>query len=148
VRPHVDIDLETFLDAAHTGLRRHAAGETDSAVLLQGAETAFAGEPFEEDAYEEWAAAIRETAHNTYVSVIRALADHASQAGEHEVVVRLLMRVLEGDSYDEHAHLALVRSLLAQGRHGEAHRMYRIYCDRMDEIAIEPTPFPGNRRSR
>jgi DNA-binding SARP family transcriptional activator len=143
ILPHVDIDLENFLDAAHTGLRRHESGETDSVVLLQAAETAFAGEPFEEDAYEEWAVAIRETAHNAYISVIRALADHASQAGEHEVVVRLLMRVLESDGYDEHAHLALVRSLVAHGRHGEAHRTYRTYCDRMDEIAIEPAPFPG-----
>jgi ATP/maltotriose-dependent transcriptional regulator MalT/DNA-binding SARP family transcriptional activator len=143
---HLEIDLERFLDAADDGLRRDARGEADSVVLLQAAETAFAGDAFEEDAYEEWAAPIREVARSTYISVVRALADHAAQNREYDVVVRLLLRVLEADSYDENAHLMMVRSLLANGRHGEAHRMYRSYCDRMDEIGIEPAPFPGNAR--
>jgi DNA-binding SARP family transcriptional activator len=143
---HLDIDLERFLDAADDGLRRHARAEADSVALLQAAETAYAGDAFEEDAYEQWAAPIREVARSTYVSVVRALADHAARNGEHDAVVRLLLRVLEADEYDENAHLTLVRSLLAQGRHGEAHRMYRVYCDRMDELSIEPAPFPGAHR--
>ena len=59
-----------------------------------------------------------------------------------------MLRVLARDPYDERAHLLLVTALSAAGRHGEARRMYRAYCGRMAEIAVEPAAFPdaGSRR--
>jgi LuxR family transcriptional regulator, maltose regulon positive regulatory protein len=54
--------------------------------------------------------------------------------------------VLERDAYDEEAHLGLVATLAAACRHGEARRRYRIYGQKMDELGVEPTPFPSASR--
>lgn len=54
------------------------------------------------------------------------------------------LRVLERDPYDEAAHLALVASLSAASRHGDARRAYRRYSERMREIGVEPAGLnPG-----
>jgi DNA-binding SARP family transcriptional activator len=77
--------------------------------------------------------------------VARALAQHAADRGEPDVAVRYLLRILEIDRYDEDANLRLVRALSAAGRHGEAHRHYLNYRHAMDELGVEPVPFPGVR---
>jgi LuxR family transcriptional regulator, maltose regulon positive regulatory protein len=57
--------------------------------------------------------------------------------------VRYLLRILERDAHDEQAHLDLMRTLSAAGRHGEARRRYHAYAAAMDEISVEPAPFPA-----
>ena len=52
------------------------------------------------------------------------------------------MRILDVDPYDEDAHLGMIRSLLAQRRHGEARRAYRAYCARLAELDLDQ-PYPG-----
>ena len=59
-----------------------------------------------------------------------------------------LLRILETDRYDEEAHLGLVHALADAGRHGEAHRHYLNYRRAMDELGVEPSPFPAGRRGR
>ena len=137
------VDLERFFAAADTALSVSGSGGPEATEALALAEAAYRGDPFVEDAYEEWAQSVRDLARTTYASVIRALAEHSAAASDHDQAVRLWLRVLDGDPYDEGAHLALVESLRAERRHGEAHRMYRIYCDRMEQIAVEPAPYPA-----
>ena len=144
VHEHCEIDLERFLRAAAEGIRRDAEGDEGCVAALSAAEAIYTGDPFEEDAYEDWVQAIREEARVAHVSVTRTLADHAARGGDHDAAVRLLLRVLERDPFDERAHLRLVRSLRAAGRHGEAHRAYRAYCNRMEEVGVEPAPFPSS----
>ena len=36
----------------------------------------------------------------------------------------------------------MIRSLLAQRRHGEARRAYRAYCARLAELDLDAAPFP------
>jgi DNA-binding SARP family transcriptional activator len=79
-----------------------------------------------------------------YVRVARRLAADAHAAGDHDGAVRLLLRVLERDAYDEEAHLALVTALVDAGRHGEARRAFRVYRGRMDEVGVEPASFPAS----
>ncbi len=50
--------------------------------------------------------------------------------------------MLERDPFDEGAHLRLVACLERAGRRGEARRRYRGYSARMQEIGVEPAPFP------
>ncbi len=134
---------------ARAGLDALAAGQAEVAgTLLTRAETAYAGDFLEEDPYEDWAVVLREEARSTYVAVAMALADRAGSLGDHDGAARYLLRVLSRDPYDERAHLQLVGALSAAGRHGEARRMYRAYCDRMAEIEVEPTPFPDTRARR
>ena len=105
----------------------------------------YTGDFLEEDAYEDWAVALREEARATYTAVARALADDAAARGDVDATTRYSLRVLERDPYDEPAHLGLVATLDAAGRHGEARRRFRTYCARMDEIGVESAPFPAAR---
>jgi DNA-binding SARP family transcriptional activator len=63
--------------------------------------------------------------------------------GDRWAAVNYRLRVLERDPYDEEAHLGLVATLSAAGRHGEARRFYRAYVARMEELGVEPAPLPA-----
>jgi ATP/maltotriose-dependent transcriptional regulator MalT/DNA-binding SARP family transcriptional activator len=139
----VDVDVERFLADAGRALELHAAGASRVRRELEAAETAYVGDFLEEELYEDWAAPLREEARSVYLAVAAALAELAEDAGEGDAAVRYRMRMLERDPFDERAHLGVVRTLTATGRHGEARRAYRRYAARMDEIGVEPTPFPA-----
>ena len=79
------------------------------------------------------------------MSALRLLARHAADP---DTAVTHLLRILETDRYDEEAHLGLVHALADAGRHGEAHRHYLNYRRAMDELGVEPSPFPGSRRAQ
>jgi ATP/maltotriose-dependent transcriptional regulator MalT/DNA-binding SARP family transcriptional activator len=139
----VAVDLEEFLSQASAGLRLWREGRADDALeLLESAEEAYAGDFLDEDLYEEWASPLREEARGLYAAVAVALAEISAEVGERETAIRYRLRVLERDPYDEGAHLALVSDLVGAGHHGEARRAYRRYVSRMDEIDVEPAPFP------
>ncbi|MDQ1440488.1 MAG: hypothetical protein QOG97_716 [Acidimicrobiaceae bacterium] len=141
---HLQVDVESFLADAAAGLRLLKEGSTEEAVeVLVEADAAYAGEFLEEDPYEDWAVYRREEARATYIGVVRTLAHHATDVGDHDSAVRYYLRLLERDPFDEDGHLALVATLESAGRHGEARRRYRAYVARMEELAVEPAPFPG-----
>ena len=136
---HVAVDLEGFLREAAAGLALHQEGLAEPAhARLSAAEAAYAGDLLEEDLYEEWAVAAREQARDMYVRVARCLAADAHAAGDHDGAVRLLLRVLERDAYDEEAHLALVLALIDAGRHGEARRAFRSTAGAWTRSASSP----------
>ena len=137
---HVDVDIERFLDGVEVALRAEGPEATE---LLEAAESAYAGEFLEEDAYEEWAAALREEARAAYVAAAGALAAQSASNGDNAAAARYRLRILERDPFDEEAHLGLVTALSAARAHGEARRAYRRYVARMEEIDVEPAPFPN-----
>jgi ATP/maltotriose-dependent transcriptional regulator MalT/DNA-binding SARP family transcriptional activator len=140
---HLVVDVEIFVHEAQAGLAlRASAGLDEATERLEYAESLYAGDFLEEDPYEDWAVALREQARAAYIASTRALAEAAAEAGQHGAAVSYLLRVLERDAYDEHAHLALVSALAAAGRHGDARRAYRRYAGRMAEISVEPASFP------
>ncbi|HKF85370.1 MAG TPA: BTAD domain-containing putative transcriptional regulator, partial [Candidatus Limnocylindrales bacterium] len=144
---HVELDIETFLNAASDGLRLSRTGDRAAARgALESAETRYSGDFLEEDPYEDWAVGVREEAQAAYISVTRLLADDAAAVGDADGATRYYLRILERDAYDEAAHVGLVAALLAAGRHGEARRRYGIYSDRMDEMGVEAAPFPSTPR--
>ncbi|MQA85080.1 MAG: tetratricopeptide repeat protein [Streptosporangiales bacterium] len=138
------VDVEEFLAAVRTGMARYGRGEPGALSALREAEAAYTGDFLEEDPYEDWAVPLREEAKAAYLEATRTLAGAAAESGEYDQAVRYWLRVLERDCYDEEAHLALVTLLAAAGRHGEARRRYRLYVERMDEIGVEPAPFPSH----
>jgi DNA-binding SARP family transcriptional activator len=140
---NLPVDVEAFMALAGQGLALDRAGQGQQAVSrLREAEAAYAGDFLEEDLYEDWAAALREEARSTYLSVARALARRAAAAADHDSAVRYNLRILEKDGWDEGAHLGLVEALERAGRHGEARRQYRAYAARMQEIEVPVTAFP------
>lgn len=139
---HVPVDVEHFLEKADRALRlSEAEGPARAVTLLEEAASAYGGDFLEEDRYEDWAAPLREEARSAYLDVLRALASASESAGRSSA--RYHLRILALDPFDEEAHLGLVSSLSAAGRHGEARRAYRRYVERMDEIGVEPAPRPG-----
>jgi DNA-binding SARP family transcriptional activator len=141
---NVAVDIEAFLADAEAGLK----GGADARERLERAESAYTGAFLEEDAYEDWAQALRDEAEAAYVGVALALAADARERADHDAASRYFLRVLEHDPFDEGAHLGLVATLLDAGRHGEARRFYRDYCTRMDELGIEPAAYPAARERR
>lgn len=139
----VDVDVERFLADYEAAGRLSRAGQLDEArTRMHAAEEAYAGDFLEEDAYEDWAIALREEARAAYVTIARSLAEEAMAAGQLDQAARFYLRILERDAYDEQAHLGLVASLAEAGRHGEARRRYGLYASRMDELGIEAAAFP------
>jgi DNA-binding SARP family transcriptional activator len=141
------VDVEAFMALAERGLALGRAGrEEDAESLLREAEATYAGDFLEEDLYEDWAAALREEARSTYVSVARAVARRAASAADHDSAARYYLRILEKDGWDEGAHLGLVEALERAGRHGDARRRYQAYVSRMEEIELPVTAFPTPER--
>lgn len=142
-RDQLDIDVEQFLAAANAALDAHRSGQEGTTGRLAAAEALYGGEFLEDDPYQEWAEPLREDARTTYVAVLRALARACRQAGDTDRAVRYTLRLLELDGYDEEAHLTLVRTLLDADRRGEAYRRYQVYAQRMLDLGVTPTPYPG-----
>ncbi len=138
-------DLDAFLSNALEALETHRGGPTEATCAqLKTAEAAYVGDFMEEDPYEEWAVNAREEARQIYLSCARAIAGAAGGRGDHEEAARYHLRILEREPFDEAAHLGLVHSMTASGRHGEALRFYRRYCERMAELGVEAAPFPSS----
>jgi DNA-binding SARP family transcriptional activator len=145
---HLTTDVETFFELAGRGRALAATdGDGTAFTVLTEAEATYAGDFLEEDPYEDWAAAIREEAQATYLGVARALAAMSAARGDVDGAIRLWLRVLEKDQFDEGAHLELVGMLNRAGRHGEARRRFGIYVERMAEIGVEAAPFPTPSRA-
>jgi DNA-binding SARP family transcriptional activator len=143
VREHVDIDVDQFLADAAEARRLAAAGDKERAFdRYTSAATRYVGDFCADDPYADWLAGIRELARNTFVDTSFELAQLADAAGAHNEAIRHWLRCLDVDPYDEDAHLGMVRSLLAQRRHGDARRAYRTYCARVAELDVEPAPYP------
>ncbi len=141
----LDIDVATFLSDAYAGLRSLRRGDIEAVDMLERAESAYRGDFLQEDPYVDWAVGTREEARAAYLSVARGLADLASEHGDLDAACRHHLRVLELDPYDEAAHLGLISAMDANGRHGEAHRLYLQYSARMTELEIEAAAFPAGR---
>ncbi|HEX9854928.1 MAG TPA: tetratricopeptide repeat protein [Acidimicrobiia bacterium] len=149
VSERIAIDVDEFIATAERGLRAWAAGDQLAGrALMEAAESSYVGDFLEEDLYEDWAVATREQCRNLCLRIQGVLAETCAGEGDNETATRLYLRMLERDAYLEPAHLGLVRSMAALGRHGAARRAYGIYVARMQELELEPAPFPaeGGRR--
>jgi ATP/maltotriose-dependent transcriptional regulator MalT/DNA-binding SARP family transcriptional activator len=137
----VDIDLARFEELAREGLRTLRSGEPETArAVLIAAEEAYGGDLLEDDLEAPWVVDRREELRQRYVSVARALAGVVVDT-DPDHALRLLLRVLDRDGYDESAHLEICRTLLRAGRHGEARRRHRIYAERMAELDLPAVPL-------
>lgn len=137
------VDVERFLSAAHRGQRELAGGDRSRGLaLLAAAEELYVGEFLEEEPYADWAISLREEARSEYLTVVAALAEAATQDGDHDAAARRYLRMVERDPYSEPAHLRLVVAMRRSGRHGSARRLYGNYVARMAELDVEPEAFP------
>ena len=136
-------DIGAFLAAAGDGLGAYRAGgfvEADERLAV--AESRYGGVLLDGRPPDGWLAVARDDTAEVYLQVVMALVNLAEERDDSHGVVRLLLRVIERDPYDEGAHLRLIGCLERAGRRGESRRRYRNYTARMQEIGLEPAPFP------
>ncbi|MBP2330565.1 DNA-binding SARP family transcriptional activator/predicted negative regulator of RcsB-dependent stress response [Kibdelosporangium banguiense] len=124
-RTKLTLDIEDFFLDAEEGLRR-----TDR-TMLTAAESAYTGDLFEDEPYDDWAVSLREQARATYLRVARTLVRLAPDVDE---AVHYLHRLLAKDPYDEQAHADLVDTLTKAGRHGEAARARTRFTQAMHQL--------------
>ena len=142
----VDLDVATFRDLAESGLTAARHGHTEDALThLAGAEDRYTGDLLEEDPDASWARDRRTELRSLYTDVARTLARLVA-IDDPELAMRLQLRILDRDPYDERAHLNLCLALMRAGRHGEAAQRYRLYRDRMVELDLPAVPFDDLRR--
>ncbi|MEU0878077.1 BTAD domain-containing putative transcriptional regulator [Lentzea sp. NPDC005914] len=133
----VDVDVERFIVAVSEACDAHRRGDDDATTLLSAAEAMYVGEYLPDDPYVDWALELRDEAQGAYIRVLRA---QAARVSDIDQKVSSLLKILRCDSYDEEAHVELIRVLGEAGRHGEAHRRYRVYARCMSEIGVTPMP--------
>jgi ATP/maltotriose-dependent transcriptional regulator MalT/DNA-binding SARP family transcriptional activator len=144
VRDHVEVDVEQFLADAARGRSLLASGRrADAHDALSSAAARYLGDFCADDPYADWAAGMRDLAKHTFVDTSFELAGLADASGEHSEAIRSWLQILDVDPYDEDAHLGMIRSLLAQRRHGEARRAYAVYRTRLAELDVDAAPFPS-----
>ncbi|MFJ1729852.1 AfsR/SARP family transcriptional regulator [Streptomyces sp. NPDC088254] len=135
------LDLLRFRELCEAG--RRAASEsparavelfTEALSLWRG--PAAAGLPDHARAHPAFGAADRER-----LTAVRTAADAALRAGLPDVVLPELYRAAAAQPLDEPAQAALILTLAATGRHGEARAVYDAVRARLsEEIGIDPGP--------
>lgn len=141
----IRVDVEEFLARAETALAAHHDRHPRAIELLRSAVDGYTGAFLEDDPYHDWAQPLAEELRAVHGAILRALATRQRAAGDVDGAVRVMLRLLEDDPYDEPAHRELVVIRHTAGQLGEAHRRYRIYARRMAEIGVEPQPYPFGR---
>ena len=116
----------------------HLLGQLEAAIAMYTDDFCDDGE-FAGDLVERPRAALADL----HREAIRRLARRCMHLGRPASAIGWYMRLTAEDSYDESAHLGLIRALSATGRHGEAAQHYREYVARMREIDVEPADFPA-----
>ncbi len=135
----VTVDVEHLLvDAAH-GIQLARAGDVDRArAILSDVDTAYRGDAFDDEPYEEWADGFREQSRAVWLQSLRELAELCRLAGESDQAATCLVRLLVADPYDESAHRSLVEVLVRARRHGEARRAHDRWVGAMRSIDAPP----------
>ncbi|MBF9127905.1 hypothetical protein I0C86_02660 [Plantactinospora sp. S1510] len=135
----VRVDVEEFLaHVAHARRLVERGALAEGRTVLLAAERQYRADAFEDEPYADWSGPLREEARAAYLSLLRILAQTSHATSGPTAAVEYLLRLLERDPYDQPAHRALVRALVAGGQHGEARRAFIRYRDAMQAIGVRP----------
>lgn len=144
----VRVDVEEFLTDAIDALVADRGAEPDAAQRLMAALAAHTGDFLEDDAHQDWAAALAGEVRATHIALLRALAARLWRTGDIDEAIRYLLSLIRQDPFDEQAHLDLVSMQLDVGHLSKARRQYHTYVQRMKEIHVHPSPLSQERRRK
>lgn len=135
------VDVHEFRTAAETGRAAAARGELDKArQLLEAAASLWRGDLITEIDSPQ----VDQEAHQVRVlagDVHRTLARLNRDENRYAAAAAWWMRALDQDPFDAAAHQGLVRTLVDQGRMGEAAQAHESYRKRMAEIGVPAAPL-------
>ncbi|MGD9957917.1 BTAD domain-containing putative transcriptional regulator [Nocardioides sp.] len=137
----VGVDLERFVADAERAAVLADMGDAPAArAVLADLVTAYRGDAFEDEPYEEWARGPREELRAVWLRCLRLSATLSGRSGDIDHAVTCLVRLLNADGYDEVTHRTLVALLVRAGRHGEARRAFERWASAMRDIDAAPPP--------
>jgi len=135
-------DVARFRACLAEATQWQRAGEKSRALdaYASGA-VLYIGDYLAEDAYADWARAMREDLRADWLRAVDAMAWLHGERGEPERQEDLLRTALRADPYRESSYRALLELLVAQGRHAEARLLYRRLCERLHtDLGVPPAP--------
>ncbi|MGW5556531.1 BTAD domain-containing putative transcriptional regulator [Micromonospora sp. NPDC003944] len=133
------VDVEEFLaHVAHARRLVERGALAEGRTVLLSADRQYRADAFEDEPYADWSGPLREETRAAYLGMLRMLAQVSRATAGPAVAVAYLLRLLERDPYDQPAHRALVRALVAGGQHGEARRALARYREAMRSIGVHP----------
>ncbi|MET7877642.1 BTAD domain-containing putative transcriptional regulator [Micromonospora profundi] len=133
------VDVEEFLaHVAHARRLLERGAMAEGRTVLLSADRQYRADAFEDEPYADWSGPLREEARAAYLGLLRMLAQVSRATAGPAAAVTYLLRLLERDPYDQPAHRALVRALVAAGQHGEARRALARYREAMRAIGVHP----------
>ena len=120
------------LSAVSVDLAQWSRLDDDDDAIVDG----YPGDFLPDDVYEDWSAGVRDEARSRFVASARRLATAAQETDDHERAEMVLRRIIAADMFDEPAHRALVTTLHAAGRLGEARTAHDVYVTAMAELSV------------
>jgi DNA-binding SARP family transcriptional activator len=131
----VCVDAEELIrDVSHADDLARTGDPEAARKVLADMDAAYRGDAFDEEPYADWADPLRELARAAWLRGLRRLAVLSRAGGDLDQAATCLVRLLAVDPFDDSAHRALVRALVAAGRHGEARRAFDRWSAAMRQI--------------
>jgi DNA-binding SARP family transcriptional activator len=136
------VDVEAF--SAHVAQAQELEESGQPIAAMQEyrlAEALYTGDYLEEDRYEDWPRARRQSLKETYMTVLERLCQSYYVQGDFTACVAEAHKILAADSCRESAHRWIMQCYAQQGQRYLAIRQYQDCIDALeDELGVEPSP--------
>jgi predicted ATPase/DNA-binding SARP family transcriptional activator/DNA-binding CsgD family transcriptional regulator len=133
------IDVDAFTAAAAAARRARTSAMYEAALQL------YTGDLLPDDPYADWATTRREELRTLYRALLAEQARLYEQEGQIDRAIRALNRLIEVESTEEAAHMAIMRLHARAGRRTEAVRQYRL-LEKALRHELDVGPGPNSRR--
>lgn len=140
--PRCEVDAERFAERVRLGRRHLAYGQFAAALAaFREAVALWGGEPLAEDAYEEWAQALRTELTRLELEALEGGAQAALEVGDLAEGITLAERAVSRDPLREPPNVLLARALAEAGDVAGALAAVDRFKDRLnEEVGVDPSP--------
>ena len=136
------VDVEEFARHYEAGQSLERAGKPGEAMLQYNlAEALYQGDFLEEDLYDDWPMARRESLKDSYFFVLDRMSRFYLEQGRDDLCVQLCQKILAKDDCREDVHARLMRCYSRQGQPNLALRQYQLCVEALARtLDIPPAP--------
>jgi two-component system, LytTR family, response regulator len=95
---------------------------------------------FLDNFYYQWSLERQQQLLQLYLAGLKKLARFHQERRDYREAEVIWQQVIVKDSFDDEAHLAAIRCLLAEGRRAQAGRVFEQYLKTLQELDLTPSP--------
>lgn len=138
---NLKIDFLEFDAYCRTGRRLESANRMEEAFAqYRSAEALYQGDFLEEDLYDDWASAPRETYRMAYLTMTERLIEYFQRGGAFPLAIEMCQKVLARDHCHEKAHFRLMQCFQSIGQRSWAARQYHACVKALkEELGVPPS---------